>query len=225
MCKCVCVSSGPPVGQHVSAPAASLSQAVISTYRSDRPAKEDTGTHNPHSGLPLLHLNVQHSSASPLFSFGLQLVRSCRANNRVSPASFSNCNKGVLRLLERRRDPGKATFQIAGYVGHQRQAAQCDTLKEVEKIKRSILASCEGILWSKTQTLGIGTWKQKKEQGMLECSKGMIKKQSVLLAHFKQRIFSPWRTWYFMPVATLLVQVYTELSQVRSPADAAHGVF
>lgn len=114
LCVSVCVSSGHPVGQHVSAPAVSLSQAVISTYHSNRPAKEDTGTHNPHSGLPLLHLNVQHSSASPLFSFGLQLVRSCRANNRVSPASFSNCNKGVLRLLERRRDPGKATFKIAG---------------------------------------------------------------------------------------------------------------
>lgn len=153
----VCVSSGLLVGQHVSAPAASLSQAVISKYQRAQPAREDTGTHNPHSGLPLLHFNIQHSSASPLFSFGSELVRNCRANNRrISPAGFSNCNKGVLRLLELRRDPGKATFQIAGYVGPQSQAAQCDTLKEVEKIKRSILASCKIILWSKTKTLAIG---------------------------------------------------------------------
>lgn len=47
---CVCVSSGPPLGQRVSAPAASLSQAVINTYQSGRPVREDTGTHNPHSG-------------------------------------------------------------------------------------------------------------------------------------------------------------------------------
>lgn len=113
---CVCVCSGPPVGQHVSAPAASLSQTVISTYHSDRPAREDTGTHNPRSALPV-HFNIQHSSASSLFFFGSELVRNCRANNwRISPASFSNCNKGVLRLLELRRDPGKDSFQIAGYV-------------------------------------------------------------------------------------------------------------
>lgn len=114
LCVSVCVSLGPPVGQHVSAPAVSLSQAVISTYHRNLPAKEDTGTHNAHSGLPLLHLNVQLSYASPLFSFGLQLVRSCRANNRVSPASFSNCNKGVLRLLERRQDPGMPLFKLLG---------------------------------------------------------------------------------------------------------------
>lgn len=55
---CLCVSSGRLVGQHVSAPAVSLSQAVISTYHSDRPESEDTGTHNPHSGFPLLHFNI-----------------------------------------------------------------------------------------------------------------------------------------------------------------------
>lgn len=108
---CVCVSSGPRVGQHVSAPAARLSQAVISTYHSDRPARADTGTHNPRCGPPLPHVNIQHRAARPLFSFGPGLVRSHGASNRrVSPASFSNCNKGVLRLLGLTARPGKSHF-------------------------------------------------------------------------------------------------------------------
>lgn len=145
-------------GQHVSAPAAILSQAVISTYQGGRPAAANTGTCNPRCGSASLNFNVQHSSAASLFSFGSDPVRSCRANKQhISPASFSSCSKEVLRLPKLRQNPGKAGFQIAGYVGLQRQTVQCDSVKEAEKIKRSILASCEGILWSKTKTLAIGT--------------------------------------------------------------------
>lgn len=112
---------------------------IISTYHSRREKTQEPIIHT--LDLPLVPFTIQRSSASPLFSFGFELVRNCRANNqRISTVSFSNCNKGVLRLLELHRDSGKASFQIAGYVLNRRQTAQCDTLKEVEKIKRSILA-------------------------------------------------------------------------------------
>lgn len=106
---CMFVSSGAPVGQHVSAPAESLSKAVISTYHSNWPVREDTGTHNPHSRLPLLH--IQHSSAAPLFSFGLELVGNCRANKwQISPASFSNCNKRGSEAYRVAVRPGKSQY-------------------------------------------------------------------------------------------------------------------
>lgn len=41
---------GSLAGQHVSAPALSMSQAVISTYHSDQAVTENTGSHNPHAG-------------------------------------------------------------------------------------------------------------------------------------------------------------------------------
>ncbi len=101
---CLWVSSGPPVGQHVSAPAASLSQAVISTYHSDRPAREDTGTHNPQSGLPLLHFNIQHCSASPLFSFGVETCQELQ-----SQQSWADFSSELLQLQQRGFEASRAT--------------------------------------------------------------------------------------------------------------------
>jgi len=130
------VSSGRPVSQHVSAPAASLSQAVISTYHSDRPAREDTGTYNPHSETAFSTL---HPSTLLCLSIVFLWLRNCQGLQSQQSVLFC-CE---LLLFQQRgfeaswatERPGKASFQIAGYVPTQRQTAQCDTLKEVEKIK------------------------------------------------------------------------------------------
>lgn len=114
----VCVSSGRLVGQHVSAPALSLSQAVISTYHSERPEREDMGTHNPHSVFFFASSTLEHStllSDFPLFSFGCELLGSRSAKTqRVSPAKTEwwgwRWGRGVSTLLQKRGDPGKAAF-------------------------------------------------------------------------------------------------------------------
>lgn len=118
MCLClsVCVSSGRLVGQHVSAPALSLSQAVISTYHSERPEREDMGTHNPHSVFFFFASStLEHStllSDFPLFSLGCELLgsRSAKIQRLFLQRKQSGGAGGgrVSTLLQRR--PRKGCF-------------------------------------------------------------------------------------------------------------------
>lgn len=127
-------------GQHFSAPAASSSRAVITTYQRDRPARVDTGTHNPH-WVCLFYTWTSNTPTLLLHCFPLAQNLSGAAEptrGRFLQKASPIATKEVLRLQELRQDPGNAGFQIVRYVWPVCQEAQCDMLKEVEKIKRSV---------------------------------------------------------------------------------------
>lgn len=130
------LSSGRPVGQHVSAPAASLFQAVISTYHSDRPAREDTGTYNPYSG--------SASSTTPPFNTPLPLH--CFP---VVYKSLATAERTVSVLLQR---PGKSTISTGWQRSNSAPSTAMWSIKRNEENKEINFSSCQRTCEAKTRT-------------------------------------------------------------------------
>ena len=154
----------------------SLSQAVFSTYHRGRPAREDTGTHNPLSAI-ICHFYTWtfYTLLCRPHCFPLAESLSVRAEPTGGiflQQAFPIATKGFWGFYGTTRE--KPIFKLQGMFGLCANAAQCDTLKEVEKIKRSILASCKTIVWSKPKIFANGS-EEKMNKGSLRTVKGWLR--------------------------------------------------
>lgn len=130
---------------------------IISTYHSDRPAREDTGTHNPHSGSASCTL---YHSTLICFSIVFLWLRTCQELQSQQSAHFYS---ELLQLQQRGFEASRATSRP-----RKSQFSNCrvcfksapnSTMWYVEgswENKEINFGNCNGILGLKTKTLARG---------------------------------------------------------------------